>query len=75
MDQKLIKQMIGSQSTGQAVNAMRERRDTILNEIAAAEESGKQLPEQEFKALVGELFDLNVALGDAFPDADRDGVQ
>ena len=73
MDQQLINQIVASQSVGQAENAMRARRDAILNRIATVEESGGQLPPEEFKSLVGELFDLNVALGDAFPDADRDG--
>ena len=74
MNRNLTNRIIQAGANEVSMAAMRARRDELLSEIEAAEESGQQIPPVQFRAMVGELFDLNIALGDAVID-DKDSEQ
>jgi hypothetical protein len=74
MDRNLTNKVIEAGATDIAMTAMRKRRHSILDRIEQAEEAGKPLPANELKQLLGELFDLNIAIGDV-PFDDKDEAQ
>jgi len=75
MDTKLTNQVIQQGANELSIISMRERRDQILDYVDAAEQAGQQLPAEVFKELMGELFDLNIAIGDTGLGDKDGGVQ
>lgn len=73
MDSRLTKQVIELGANDLSDQAMQARRRKILDYIDEVEAAGQTLPPQEFGELMSELFDLNIALGDA--GFERDGDQ
>ena len=75
MDTQLTKQVVEQGANELSIIVMRQRREEILDYIGAVEEAGQQLPAEEFKSLMDELFDLNIAIGDAGLEDKDGGVQ
>ena len=72
MNKQLTNQVIGLGANDLSVIAMRERRNQILDYVEVAEQAGEQISAEEFKTLMGELFDLNIAIGDVAAE-EKDG--
>jgi hypothetical protein len=74
MNHNLTNRIINLGANDLSDQAMRARRTQLLDTIQAAEESGVEIPQAQFRAMLSELFDLNVALGEAVVE-DKDGEQ
>lgn len=72
MDSKLTKQVTALGANEKSLSALRNKRTEILDRIDAAERSGEPMLENELRGLLGELFDLNIAIGDAGFEKDGD---
>lgn len=72
MDRNLTQQVIAAGANEISIKAMRDRRRDILDYIDAVEANGEQIPTETLQSLLGELFDLNIAIGDVpFDDKDQ----
>lgn len=72
MDRNLTQQVIVAGANEVSIKAMRDRRRNILDYIDAVEANGEQIPTETLQSLLGELFDLNIAIGDVpFDDKDQ----
>jgi hypothetical protein len=74
MERNLTNQIARLGANDLATQAMRARRAELLDWIQAAEDTGGEIPEFQLREVLSELFDLNIALGEGFPE-DKDGAQ
>lgn len=68
MDGTFIKRLVQLDDSNKIKRELMNRRDNILKYI----EEHSDIPQEELRKLLGELFDLNVAIGDDNPQEGRD---
>jgi hypothetical protein len=74
MNGNLTNEIIKLGSNEQSMKAIRQRRAEIFAAIQTAENEQRQIPDVQLRAMLNELFDLNIAIGDVDFE-DKDGEQ
>ena len=65
MNRTLITKLVAAETTQQMQNELRLRRDEILHALEAG-----TVPAESLESVFGELFDLNVVIGDGIDPSD-----